>query len=234
MKKETPKKEKTAKIKKSDNVYTALLDFQSEAIVISRDGLGKTKDNGSYHYSTLDNVINTVRPILLKYGLGFTQTIVGTDLVTTLFHAESGTNITSSIPVGKPNEMQDMGARITYARRYSLTAILGLSTEEDTDATSVTESIFGGSVSMPDPKMPTDTVMLGTSDVGYRAVEVPAKQDIALSEAFTAAKERIAGTKTTDALNFLLEKINGSTKLEDFEKETLNVMGNERLMDITK
>lgn len=38
------------------------------------------------------------------------------------------------IKLGQGGEMKDVGAAITYAKRYSLTAVLGISSEEDKDA----------------------------------------------------------------------------------------------------
>ena len=55
-------------------------------------------------------------------------------LETRLIHAESGQWISSVaiIPLPK-NDPQGMGSAITYARRYALTAMLGIITEEDDD-----------------------------------------------------------------------------------------------------
>jgi hypothetical protein len=44
------------------------------------------------------------------------------------------------IVISQGGEMKDTGAAITYARRYSLTMLLGLSTEEDKDAEIVEQS----------------------------------------------------------------------------------------------
>lgn len=89
-------------------------------------------------YAPLSEVINTVRPILSKYGLSFFQDDYGTGesitVTTTIFHS-SGEWLQSGELTGKPekNTVQAMGAVITYLRRYQLSSVLGLSSEDDTD-----------------------------------------------------------------------------------------------------
>jgi hypothetical protein len=88
----------------------------------------------------LPAIFEIINPILKKYGLGFFQAVNGTNIDTTVFHIESGEQITSStdIPQGvqlaKMNEFQVLGSAITYIRRYALSSILGLVTDKDTDA----------------------------------------------------------------------------------------------------
>ena len=98
-----------------------------------RNGTGKS--NGKeYKYVTLDDLINLVRPALMEEGMLFTQLIQTDTMETKLIHADSGTEIVSTINLESQTICRDYGARITYARRYALTAILGLNAEEDTDA----------------------------------------------------------------------------------------------------
>jgi hypothetical protein len=74
-----------------------------------------------------------------KHGLGFTQLLNGSDLVTIIFHSESGEKLESSTPIPLVqlkgmNDYQSFGSGITYFRRYCLSAMLGLVTDKDTDA----------------------------------------------------------------------------------------------------
>lgn len=100
----------------------------------------RKKDGGRYgfKYADLTDVINIVRPVLAKNGVAVLQTAeTDRDTVsvwTTILH-ESGEYIThqaTRMPSG--NDAQGTGSSITYARRYSLLAVLGLSAEDDTDA----------------------------------------------------------------------------------------------------
>ncbi|WP_350340162.1 ERF family protein [Paraflavitalea speifideaquila] len=72
---------------------------------------------------------------LTESGLTFTQVPTGDGgLTTMLMHAESGEYIIGEYFM-KPvkNDPQSLGSAITYQRRYSLCAVLGLNIEEDDD-----------------------------------------------------------------------------------------------------
>lgn len=92
-------------------------------------------------YATLNSVMESCRALLIAQGIWCTQlpcpapVELGTGhigLETRLIHAESGQWISSTaiIPLPK-NDPQGLGSAITYARRYSLCAILGIVTEDD-------------------------------------------------------------------------------------------------------
>lgn len=101
---------------------------------------GKTSDNPFFksRYADLAEILNAVREPLSKYGLSISQLYDGmgmpdkTITVTTLLMHSSGQYIGNSAnyPVAKA-DIQGVGSAITYARRYSLAAILGLSQEDD-------------------------------------------------------------------------------------------------------
>jgi len=104
----------------------------------------RTKKGGKYdfQYTDLTGIIDEVKPHLSKNGVtvlqqAYTEMVEGNFLVsvtTRLVHS-SGEWIESkplSYPVGE-NDIQGMGGLITYMKRYSLSAILGISTEADDD-----------------------------------------------------------------------------------------------------
>lgn len=98
-----------------------------------------TANAGSYRYSyaPLSEVVDAVRKPLATAGLSYTQIVqqheaTGITLVTMLMH-KSGQWICSQYPLPKGLNSQDMGKAITYARRYSLCAILGIAAEDDDD-----------------------------------------------------------------------------------------------------
>lgn len=116
-------------------LYTALAAFQQEvpAIYKSTSGYG-------YKYADLNEILEVINPLLQKHKLGFTQLLDGTRLKTVIFHTESSESIEGSvnIPQGVQlkgmNDFQVLGSAITYLRRYSLSAALGLVTDSDNDA----------------------------------------------------------------------------------------------------
>ncbi len=90
-------------------------------------------------YADLGSVWDAARPVLSKYGLCVMQTTeLSPDrnqviMVTTLAHT-SGQWMKSYLPLNpSKNDSQGMGAAITYLRRYSLSAIVGVVCDEDDD-----------------------------------------------------------------------------------------------------
>ena len=75
-----------------------------------------------------------------KHKLGFTQLLNDNKITTIIFHTESGETIQSEVVIPDDvvlkgmNKFQIVGSGITYYRRYSLSAILGLVTDADNDA----------------------------------------------------------------------------------------------------
>ena len=90
-------------------------------------------------YATLNSVMDSCREALLSNGIWLCQYPVPADpgylgLVTKLTHAESGQWQSSLAVVPLPTaDPQGVGISMTYMRRYALSAMLGIVTEEDTD-----------------------------------------------------------------------------------------------------
>lgn len=86
-------------------------------------------------YATLDSIVAMARPILNKHGLAVTQAVTTGDVLETIIHHSSGERATvgqMTLRLDKPS-MQGLGSAITYARRYSLGAVLGITTDDDDD-----------------------------------------------------------------------------------------------------
>ena len=90
-------------------------------------------------YATLNSVMDSCRDALLSNGIWLCQYPVPAEsgylgLVTKLTHAESGQwqSSLAVVPLPKPDP-QGVGISMTYMRRYVLSAMLGIVTEEDTD-----------------------------------------------------------------------------------------------------
>jgi hypothetical protein len=123
----------------------ALTVAQGEFPKIVATEIGKIKGEGksgayeySYKYADLAGVVETVQPILSKHGLSVAQFISvtegGNDTLTTWLMHESGQFITSSMRLYlKKDDSQSQGSAVTYARRYSYCAALGLVVDEDDD-----------------------------------------------------------------------------------------------------
>ena len=113
-------------------LYEALVKTQAEM-------QGAKKDSNNPHlktkYADLESCVVASRPFLVKNGLCVLQMVNTKDdkifLTTRLAHM-SGQYIESSMEI-KPskNDMQGLGAAITYARKYSYSSIICLATEDD-------------------------------------------------------------------------------------------------------
>jgi len=94
-----------------------------------------------YKYADLASIIDAAKPALLKNGLIAIQTVGESEKsirITTRIQHISGEFIEDSFDLpetglAKANNVQMMGASITYGRRYGLACMLGIAVEEDTD-----------------------------------------------------------------------------------------------------
>lgn len=106
------------------------------------NSIGKSKQAYGYKYATLDSLIDMLRSVLPKHDLWFVQVPFRSgdksSLTTRVIH-KSGEWIEDTIEMtdtelqGKANDTQKVGASITYYRRYALSAIFGVATDEDVD-----------------------------------------------------------------------------------------------------
>jgi len=128
------------------NIYAALAAAQAKiGGVITADEKANfgTKGGGnmSYQYASLAKILSVVIPALTENGLALVQLPSsnerGFSLVTQLLHA-SGECIASEIDLpisaaGASNP-QNFGSVLSYMRRYSVTAMLGIAIEDDDGA----------------------------------------------------------------------------------------------------
>lgn len=120
--------------------HTKFLKAQSEFPKLQKDG-----ENPHFRSSfiTLDNLLAKVLPVLNKNGLMMMQgvtTLDGQPALKTMI--TDGTDVveTTMLLMMKSNDPQGQGSAITYARRYSLMAILGLAAGEDDDGNAANEA----------------------------------------------------------------------------------------------
>jgi hypothetical protein len=121
-----------------DQLAAAMIAVQSEIKPAPESGRNphlKTR------YSTLEDIWSVCRGPLARHGLTVIQAPQGAEegwlsLETILLH-KSGQRISSVIrvPVGK-HDIQAFGGALTYARRYALAAMIGVTSGEDDDGES--------------------------------------------------------------------------------------------------
>lgn len=166
----------------------ALAKAQAEITGASKDGQG---NYGSY--TTLASAWDAWHDAGPKNGLSVTQT-VGRDegglILTTRLGHSSGEWMQDSMPLllGK-NDMQGLGSAITYGRRYSLMAMVGLAPDDDDGEAAVATGPAKAVQGKPAPKKAAPT----------QAEEPPhvkdAKDILAKAEKITDTEELIAFVK---------------------------------------
>lgn len=118
-------------------LINALCEFQKKCPEIKLDAeVEVSTKSGKYtfKYASLPNIIKTIQPILYDCGLAFTH-LIGEQGVKCILMHKSGQIIESDyIKINAGTDAKGQGSAITYAKRYSLCAILGLYAEEDNDA----------------------------------------------------------------------------------------------------
>lgn len=110
-------------------------------------------------YASLGSVIEAAKPVMAKYGLSVTQPVIGDGeiiAVDTILMHTSGEWIESvmSLPLTKESgksQAQAAGSVITYLRRYSLAAILGMYSDDDTDGSDKQEQKPAKKAEQPTP-----------------------------------------------------------------------------------
>ena len=101
--------------------------------------MNKTNPHFKSKYADLSSVLDAIRAPLSANGLSVAQTMQLTErgmvLRTTLMHA-SGQSISTEYPLPATQRPHEMGSALTYARRYSLAALICNSADEDDDGNS--------------------------------------------------------------------------------------------------
>ena len=111
---------------------------------ISHAAIDAANPHFKSRYASLPSVIDAIKPALIENGIAFVQFAEDSpngsvlNLTTRLLHS-SGEWIesTTTVPLSK-TDPQGYGSALTYARRYTLAAVVGLYADEDDDAEAAT------------------------------------------------------------------------------------------------
>lgn len=128
--------------------HSALLAVHNEL-----EGLKKTEGNPFFKskYIPLPDMIEAVRPVLQKYNFILSQPVDVapangqsgyTNVVfSQITHAPTGINEMAKLALPVIEDMQKLGGAITYARRYTLSALLGLMEQDDDGNTATGKNV---------------------------------------------------------------------------------------------
>lgn len=205
---------------KFDALAKGLGEFQSTVSAVKKDG-----ENPHFKstYATLDSILAAIREPMKKAKLSFAQLPIGDDLLVTILMHESGEFFQSTIRMHpRDNSPQSLGSAITYMRRYALSAILGIATDEDDDGNGAsTEARPAGAATAPARRAP------GPRVPPNKPPTTPG------GTAFEKAATLIEAAKTSDALIDLSKKVLESKNLTVEEKATLDSRISTRVDQLT-
>jgi len=207
-----------------NELAAALAKAQGEFISPPRNRAVEVKmreNKGVYKfcYATLDCIMDMIRKPLSDNGLSVAHSLLddahGPICETRIMHA-SGQWIATWVPVivSEHADAQGWGAAITYARRYGLTCLLGIASDEDDDG----NAACGNSVTDASRNQPSKP----TTQPSKKAA--PAKQ--APPPAKEESKQAAAGRDIDAAANWgelcgLVERVNESEFEEKIKTELL-------------
>jgi hypothetical protein len=128
------------------NLAAALAAAQAECQNVT---MNKVNPHFRSKYADLSAVRDAIIPVFNKHGISVIQApttdgFSGFSLETRLMHS-SGEYLIFNFPLpSDTNKMQAIGSAISYARRYTLSAIAGIASEEDDDGNAATNTNGGG------------------------------------------------------------------------------------------
>lgn len=99
----------------------------------------KTAKGYNYKYVPLDEMWDKLLPELKKRNLLVVHVTENNQVVTMVLN-EDGSSIKSAMPLPENLDPQKLGSAVTYYKRYNLGQIFNIMTDEDDDASSVTNN----------------------------------------------------------------------------------------------
>jgi ERF superfamily len=129
--------------------YSAMAEFQNSCPAIRKTLTARiqtSRSQYSYRYAPLDEILSVVQPVMGPLGLSIAwrsrvepdRVIVSCRVAHALGHVEDSGEVAMPIVTSDPGigatPPQRVGIALTYARRYSLMAIIGIAPEDDDDA----------------------------------------------------------------------------------------------------
>lgn len=113
----------------TDKVSAKLLEIQKATLTVAKDANNPFFKS---RYADLNSHLEGLLPELNRVGLTISQVLAGSFLVTIIMDPESNQFLRSYYPIlvqGKTP--QEIGSQVTYARRYSLSAMFNMQAVDD-------------------------------------------------------------------------------------------------------
>lgn len=218
------------------SVYKKLHQIQKNRLQVAKTCKANLGGGRVYEYASLDDVLAESIPALNEAGLTLVQSVALVDqthvIRTEVIDIESGEKVTSDIAMPVVAKWHDFGSGMTYARRYALSAMLGIACDADDDANSAMDS----QRSAPEPArkltfFPVLQKFLGdlkeegfglTKDDGLDAIYAYAQKALNAKPGLKTPADK--GTHLAELLNLNTDKF--MRMIEDAKNEYMSVPGN--------
>lgn len=126
-----------------NQLYANYLQVIAEVPNFVTDSSAQAGTRGTYKYLSLSTLLQRVKPVFAQHGIMFRQEVVNTpgdsgkmqlgEVRTIVFDGNGDSMQVGSYPFVVSADPQAIGSAVTYARRYSLYAALGIFPEKDDD-----------------------------------------------------------------------------------------------------
>ena len=118
-------------------LVAALVKARADFPAIPKDAVARVGKDGAreYHYADLSAILDAIGPVLAVRELAILQSVdaESSSLITRLAHT-SGEWVECTYPLQMEQAPQALGSALTYARRYSIQALLCLAAADDDGA----------------------------------------------------------------------------------------------------
>lgn len=135
--------------KEINELAKALTKAQGAMTSAQKDG---TNPHFGKSYATLDSIWQATRKPLCDNGLSVVQSLLPDNVLVTILLHESGQWIRSYLKLNPvKNDPQGLGSALTYGRRYSLAAMVGIAQADDDDEGASDRPESGSKKNQPSP-----------------------------------------------------------------------------------
>lgn len=202
-------------------LFDALAKAQAEFGAVTATSRVTFK-NVDFKFAPLSEILGAVRPALNKYGLTLTQQTKhipfgnanGLKVVTTLLHESGASYAIESVPVFyNVNDIKNLGAQVTYLRRYEVKTLLGIEADsEELDMDNVPNQSqstqetgnygnnhnYQSNAQAKTPRKPTGARYGKTTKSASLATSLSSSEQTSLSEV-TSAANKVASDSVSQA-----------------------------------
>ena len=131
-------------------------------------------------YASLDAILDDVRPILAAHNLGLSQEPLFEDgkagVVTRIIHSSGEYRASILLLPVKDQTAQGVGSALTYAKRYAISSILGITADDDDDGElaskpAVAKPIIKAEAPKAKPEKAKEAIVADLVEISNKAIE---------------------------------------------------------------